>query len=148
MNGWSSLCGFPAWLEVDLMLRPSTPALSEFDRQVFEAILPKDHYLCQVRAVIDFEKFRPRLVGSYSLKMGCPAIDPVRMLKILFLSFHYRLSDRLVMKRTQTDIAFRWFLDFGVGEKVPNHTNGTHFRQRISAEGFQQVFQEVVAQAR
>jgi transposase len=130
------------------MLRPGPPPLSEFDQQVFQAIVPNDHYLRQVRAVIDFEKLRPRLVGSYSLTMGCPAIDPVRMLKILFLRFHYRLSDRQVMERTKTDMAFRWFLDFGVHDKVPNHTNGTHFRQRLSVAGFEQVFQEVVAQAR
>jgi hypothetical protein len=80
--------------------------------------------------------------------MGRPAIDPVRMLKLLFLRFHYKLSDRQVMKRTQTDMAFRWFLDLPLRHKVPNHTDGTYFRKRIGVERFAQVFQELIAQAR
>ena len=70
------------------------------------------------------------------------------MLKILFLRFHYKLSDRQVMARIQTDMAFRWFLDLPLRSPVPNHTDGTYFRQRIGAECFGQVFQELVTQAR
>src|SRR5262249_5574683 len=102
----------------------------------------------QVTERIDFERFRPRLAEAYSLGMGRPAIDPVRMLKILFLRFHYKLSDRQVMARATTDMAFRWFLELALGEKMPNHTDGTKFRNRIGAERFAQVFQELVTQAR
>lgn len=126
---------------------PETP-LSEFDLAVFQAVVPQDHYLRKVMAGIDFEAFRPRLITSYDPDFGRPAIDPVRMLKILFLRFHYCISDRQVMERSVTDMAFRWFLGLGVRAAVPNHTNGTHFRQRIGVESFQQVFQDVVTQAR
>jgi transposase len=126
---------------------PQTP-LSEFDLAIFQAIVPQDHYLRKVMACIEFETFRPRLNLAYSLFWGRPPIDPVRMLKILFLRFHYRLSDRQLMERTVTDMAFRWFLGLGVHDDIPNHTNGTHFRQRIGAEGFQQIFQDLVTLAR
>ena len=126
---------------------PETPR-SEFDLAVFQAVVPQDHYLRKVMACINFEAFRPRLIGSYDADFGRPAIDPVRMLKILFLRFHYRLSDRQVMERTVTDMAFRWFLSLGVHAEIPNHTNGTHFRQRLGAESFQQVFQDLITQAR
>src|ERR1022692_190170 len=78
-------------------------ALSDFDLAVFQAVVPQDHYLRKVMACIDFEAFRPRLISSYDPDFGRPAIDPVRMLKILFLRFHYRLSDRQGMERTVTD---------------------------------------------
>jgi transposase len=131
------------------MLKPiPLMPLSEFDLAVFQAVVPQDHYLCRVMACIDFETFRPRLVSGYDPDFGRPAIDPVRMLKILFLRFHYRLSDRQVMERTITDMAFRWFLGLGVHAEIPNHTNGTHFRQRIGADSFQQVFQDLLTQAR
>jgi len=126
---------------------PSHP-LSEFDLAVFQAVVPQDHYLRKVMMVIDFEAFRPRLVGGYVPDFGRPAIDPVLMLKILFLRFHYRLSDRQVMERTVTDMAFRWFLGLDMHAEVPDHTNGTHFRQRMGVGSFQQVFQDLVAQAR
>ena len=125
-----------------------TPALSDFDRQVFEIVVPSDHYLRQVAAAVDFERFRPRLAEAYSLGMGRPPIAPVRMLKILFLRFHYKLSDRQVSQRATTDMAFRWFLDWPLKGAVPHHTGGTYFRKRIGVARFAQIFQELVTQAR
>src|SRR5476651_2130283 len=114
---------------VAMLTRDPTPALTDLDRQVFEIVVAPNHYLRLVAARIDFERFRPRLVEAYSAGMGRPAVDPVRMLKILFLRFHYKLSDRQVMERTATDMAFRWFLDFPLKYAVPNHTGGTYFRK-------------------
>lgn len=125
-----------------------TPALTDFDRQVFAIVVPQNHYLRQVAVLVDFERFRPHLAEAYSPDMGRPAIDPVRMLKILFLRFQYKLSDRQVMERAKTDVAFRWFLAFPLNWQVPNHTGGTYFRKRIGAERFAQVFQELIRQAR
>lgn len=125
-----------------------TPALSDFDRQVFEIVVPADHSLRQVAAAIDFERFRPRLAEAYSLGMGRPSIDPVRMLKILYLRHHFKLSDRQVIARAVTDMAFRWFLDWPMKYAVPHHTGGTYFRKRIGVERFAQIFQELVTQAR
>ena len=131
------------------MLKPAPlPPSSFLDQLVFQALVPEDHYLRKVMAVIDFESFRPRLNGAYNLEMGRPPIDPVRMLKVCYLCFHYRLSDRQVMERARTDMAFRWFLDLALADKVPDHTNGTHFRHRIGAERFQQVFDDLVGMAR
>jgi transposase len=124
------------------------PPLPESDRLLFDIVVPNDHYLRQVAERIDFERFRPRLAEAYDPVMGRPAIDPVRMLKILFLRFHYKLSDRQVIERTRTDLAFRWFLGMPLKVKVPHHTDGTYFRRRIDAERFQQIFQELLTQAR
>ena len=52
------------------------------------------------------------------------------------------------MARAQTDVAFRWFLDLGLSDAVPNHTSDTYFRNRIGVERFGQVFQDLVTQAR
>jgi transposase len=130
------------------MLTAQPLPLPDGDRQVFDLVVPSHHYLRQVAAHIDFERFRPRLAEAYRAGLGRPAIDPVRMLKILFLRFHYQLSDRQVMERTTTDMAFRWFLALPLRAAVPHHTEGTYFRQRIGAERFAQLFQELLTQAR
>jgi transposase len=131
-----------------MLIPVQASTFSEIDRFMFDAIVPPDHYLRRVAAAIDFERFRPRLAETYSLTMGRPAIEPVRMLKIMFLRFHYKLSDRQVCIRTVTDMAFRWFLGLAKEDKVPNHTEGTYFRQRIGAERFVAVFQDLLTQAR
>jgi transposase len=125
-----------------------TPPLSDFDQLVFETVVPADHYLRQVIDRVDFERFRARLAEAYSPNWGRPPIDPVRMLKILFLRFHYKLSDRQVIERARTDMAFRWFLAVPLQPRLPNHTDCTNFRKRIGVEGFAEIFQELIAQAR
>jgi transposase len=131
-----------------LCLPKESATLPELDVQVFDIVVPKDHYLRLVAERIDFERFRPRMAQAYSATMGRPSIDPVRMLKILFLCFHYQLSDRLVMERLKTDLAFRWFLGLGLHDAVPHHTDGTYFRKRLGEEGFRDLFQALLTQAR
>jgi hypothetical protein len=70
------------------------------------------------------------------------------MLKILFLRFHYRLSDRQVVIRSVPDIAFRFFLDLPSDKLLPNHTTSTYFRQRLGEKPFEKIFQQLVGQAR
>lgn len=120
------------------MLNPNPPKpLSKIDQVLLEAFVPKDHYLRKVLECIDFESFRARCANFYCADFGRYAIDPVRMLKILFLCFHFRLSDRQVMTRAATDMAFRWFLGLGRKEKLPNHTNNALRAGRVSrAEGW------------
>ena len=132
------------------MLQPLQPfVLSDFDRQVFETFVPGDHYLRKAKAVVDFERFRATCEDAYDSKtMGRPAIDVILMLKILFLRFHYRLSDRQVVVRSGPDIAFRFFLELPAKKQLPNHTTSTYFRQRLGDERFEKVFQELVGQAR
>jgi len=131
------------------MLNPTPPKpLSKFDQFLFEQFVPQDHYLRKVMACIDFESFRPRFFGFYCADLGRYAVDPVRMLKILFLCFQYHLSDRVVMARIATDMAFRWFLGLGRKDQVPDHTDGTKFRNRLGEEGFRQIFEDLLSQAR
>ena len=131
------------------MLSPTPPEpVSKFDHFLFERFVPQGHFLRKVMASIDFESFRSRLASFYSPGMGRPAVDPVLMLKILFLCFEYHLSDRLVMERITTDMAFRLFLGVGGKDPIPHDTNGTHFRDRLGDKGFRQIFQDLLTQAR
>jgi transposase len=132
------------------MLQPFQPVVfSEFDQLVFQTFVPADHYLRNAKAVVDFERFRASCEDAYDSKtMGRPAIDVILMLKILFLRFHYRLSDRQVVVRCRPDIAFRFFLDLPAKKQLPDHTTSTYFRQRLGEERFERVFQELVGQAR
>src|SRR5208283_787709 len=131
-----------------MLPRTHESRLTEFDEAVFQVFVPQDHYLRRVADCIDFERFRATLEEGYCPTMGRPPIDVVRMFQFMFLRFHYKLSDRQVMVRTQTDMAFRWFLSLGQSENIPDHTNGTHFRQRVGAERFDGLLQELVSQAR
>lgn len=121
---------------------------TEFDLLVFEKLVPADHYLRQVQALIDFECFRTELAACYNPNEGRPADDPVLMLKLGFLAFHYNLSDRGVLAQTQVNVAFRFFLNLSVESDLPHPSLLSVFRNRLGEAQYQSVFAGIVEQAR
>ncbi len=122
--------------------------LTDTDRLVFEKLVPPDHYLRQVKALIDFEAFRELLRDVYSPHRGRPAEDPILLLKLEFLEFHYGLSDREVIAEAQVNVAFRYFLDLSLDSRLPVPSLLSQFRARLGEERHQALFDAVVRQAR
>ncbi|PDW01348.1 IS1182 family transposase [Candidatus Chloroploca asiatica] len=131
------------------MLKPtSAPTLSDHDHQVFDALVPADHYLRQVLQVVDFERYRETMAACYHPTEGRPAADPVLLLKLGFLQTQYRLSDREVCTQAQVNVAFRLFLQVGLTASLPHPSLLTIFRARLGWKIYAQIFDGVVAQAR
>ena len=121
---------------------------TEMDKMVFEKLIPGDHYLRKVKAIIDFEIFREKVKDCYSPDMGRTAEDPVRLIKLEFLEFQYSLSDRDVIPETQVNVAFRFFLDLSLDSKLPVASLLSQFRSRLGEGRHKALFDEVVSQAR
>jgi transposase len=131
-----------------MLPEPSAPTWSKIDLEVFEHLVPPDHYLRRAPESIQFEGFRPILAGYYSPDQGRPAEDPVRMLKLEFLQYHDNLSDRQVVQRAETDVAYRYFLGLALEDELPDPSLLCIFRGRLGVEGHRAIFDKVVAQAR
>lgn len=130
------------------MLCNIIPSPSEFDRSVYRKVVPRDHYLRRVAQAVHWEGFREKLASYYSQDMGRPAEDPVVMLKLLYLSYHHNLSDRQVIERAETDLAFRWFLQYPLTWDMPDPSSLCIFRGRLGVKGFREIFRQVVREAR
>lgn len=131
-----------------MLPEPSTPCWSEADRLVFEHLVPENHYLRLANALIDFASIAQSVTCYYSPDQGRPAIVPVRMIKFEFLQYHDNLSDRQVIDRAGTDVAYRQFLELPMTEKLPDSSSLCYFRTRLGAAGHRTVFDAIVAQAR
>jgi transposase len=129
-------------LKSDYYIEPT-----ELDLLIFEKLVPPDHYLRQVKAIIDFEFVRSAVRDCYSKTMGRHAIDPVLIFKLEFLIHHYRLSDREVINEAQVNVAYRYFLDLSVNSPLPVPSLLLQFRSRLG-EKYQALFDGIVAQAR
>jgi IS5 family transposase len=70
------------------------------------------------------------------------------MFKMVFLQFLYDLSDRDIEEQCTWNLLFKSFLGLSAEELPPDHTVVCRFRQRLGAEGFQRLFNQVVEQAR
>jgi transposase len=124
------------------------PRLSEFDQQVFRVLVPADHYLHRARRAIPWDEFYELLAAYYQADAGRPAESPVMMLKLEYLRYHDGLSDRQVIARATTDVAYREFLQVGVESPLPDPSSLCYFRGRLGVDGFRKVFRQVIAKAR
>ena len=118
------------------------------DTIICEKLIPAEHYLRRIKALLDFTPVRALMAACYSATLGRPAEEPLLLLKLCFRAFHYNLSDREVIKQAQVKLAFRFFLDFGREGELPDPSLLTDFRQRLGATLFRQVFAQVLRQLR
>jgi IS5 family transposase len=121
--------------------------LPDAERQMFLEVVPEDHFLRRLGQAVDLEQFRPLLEGAYKA-FGRPPVDGVFMLKLELLARQYRLSDREVIAAARFNIAYRLFLGISLKSPLPHHTLLTYFRHRLGPERLQQVFDNLVGQAR
>jgi transposase len=131
------------------MLRPAVyQPPSALDQRIFEATVPADHYLRRVLRTVDFERCRPLLAAVYDPDQGRPAYEPVLLLKLEFLQYHYNLSDRQVLDQAHYNMAFRLFLHLSLESELPDPSLLSYFRRRLGSERHQQLFDAIVGQAR
>jgi transposase len=88
------------------------------------------------------------LTQCYSLNQGRPADDPVLLVKLEYLQFHYNLSDREVIAAAQVNVAFRFLLDLALASPLPHPSLLRVFRARLGEEQHQQLVDGIVNPAR
>lgn len=122
--------------------------LDESDWTFYDQLLPQEHPLLDAVENIDWDAFIPDLEVFYCRDRGQPALPPLLMLKLEFLRYFCRLSDREVIARSQTDVVFRVFLQIPVRCRLPDASLLTKFRGRLGVDGFSKIFDSLVASAR
>jgi len=115
-----------------------------------EELVPADHLLRKIDSVIEFDFIRDKVKDLYCADNGRPAIDPVVLFKMLFLGYLYGVrSERQLVKEIQVNVAYRWFLGFGLTDKIPDASTFSQNRRRRFTEStiYQEIFDEIVLQA-
>ena len=121
--------------------------LSEYP-EIYERFVPKSHILRRIKENIDFSFVNELMEARYCKNNGRPAYSPELMVKILFLKMYCDLSDRDLISRCETDMAFKYFLDLNLEDNVPEHSLLTKFRKnRLTTELLDSLLSETVAQA-
>lgn len=116
---------------------------------LYDKIIPKDHFLRKLKENIDFSFVNKLVEKEYSEQYGRPAKEPEMMYKLLFLQIKDLLSDREVIERTKTDMAYKYFLDLNPEDSVPSYSLLSVFRNtKIKDESIlEEMLQETVKQA-
>ena len=113
-----------------------------------EEMVPEDHLLRQINAVLDLKDLRSYLAPYYS-PIGRPSIDPELMIRILLVGYCFGIrSERRLCEEISLNLAYRWFCKLDIEDSVPNHSTFSktrHGRFRES-DALRYVFEQVLEQ--
>lgn len=96
---------------------------------IYEVIIKRDHWIRKLHDIIDYDFIYDELKDKYCLDNGAMAYNPIKLFKLLMLKGKYKLSDRDLIERGETDMAIKYFLDLAPEDNMPHHTLLTKFRK-------------------
>ena len=111
-------------------------------------------FLSRLNGLIDFEqRFEQKLLVVYKGRctLGAPSYKPSLLLKMLFLAYLFKLSEREIERVINDSISMKGFLGLAFDEPAPDHSSLTQFKNRIlafdrshSRDIFREIFDEVI----
>jgi transposase len=98
-----------------------------------EEMVPQDHLLRDIDRAIDFDFIYDLVKDLYSADNGRPSIDRVVLFKIILIKFLFGIrSIRQTIREIEVNMAYRWFLGYGMTEEIPHFTTfGKNYERRI-----------------
>lgn len=116
-----------------------------------EDLVPKDHILRDIDKAIDFNFIYDEVKGLYcEIDWGKPGIDPVALFKIVFIQYLFGIrSMRQTIKEIEVNMAYRWFIGYDIGEKIPHFsTFGKNYTRRFQGTDiFERIFKHILNEA-
>jgi transposase len=111
-----------------------------------DAVVPDDHQVRRIAAVLDLSWVHSELAPHYS-HTGRPSIDPELMIRMLILGYVFAIrSERALCREVQLNLAYRWFCRLGIEDKIPDHSAFTRARNERfrNQDIFRFAFERVV----
>lgn len=120
---------------------------------IYQKVINKNNFLVKMEEIFDwYELARPLLNMARNSGGGHPRYPIDMMLKILFLSFLFNLSDRETEDLATNNLTVKYFLNLPIDARGPDHTSICDFRNEcLRKRGhnvFNKIFKEVIKQAK
>ena len=114
-----------------------------------EALVPKDHLLRKIEKIMDYEWLYERLDPYYCHDNGRPGTDPVVLIKMVLIQHLFGIpSLRHTCQRIQDTISYRWFLGYGLLDKIPHFATVSYaFCRRFPDELTSEIFEHILNKA-
>ena len=92
-----------------------------FGEWFYKNVIEEDHFLVGLKHLIDWEALTEDLIELYKGKglVGRPPYQPSLVFKMLFVSYLYGVSERMVEELARYHLAIKWFLGLAADEAPP-----------------------------
>ncbi len=115
-----------------------------------EDLVPRNHILRDIDRAIDFRFIYDEVRSLYCADNGRPSVDPVVLFKIVLVQYTFGIrSMRQTIKEIEVNMAYRWFLGYGMTEAVPHFTTfGKNYLRRFAnTDIFEKIFERILGEA-
>jgi len=122
----------------------------ELELVMLEQLVKDDHLLRKIAAVIDFDFIYDIVSEFYSELMGRESIDPVVLFKMELIQMLFGIrSIRALCEEVHHNMAYRWFLGYGITTKIPDHSvfSQNKIRRFTGSEVYKEIFEHIVNEA-
>lgn len=113
-----------------------------------------EHFLLALQGLFDWDAQSEVLIRLYKGqgRVGRPPYPPALILKMLFLSYLYNVSERAMEELADLNLLVKWFLGLAVDEPAPDHSTLTAFKRRFLTGDrwrvLQELFDDMIRQSR
>ena len=113
-----------------------------------EEIVPQNHFLRIIEKYFDWNFVYEEVEKLYS-KVGRKSIDPIVLIKIHIIKFLFHEDSlRKTYETLEYNMLYKWFIGYGITEKVPNHsTYSKNYKRKLcklEKDLLQVVFDKVI----
>jgi len=120
----------------------TTKMILSREEEMLEELIKPDHAFRKLNAIVNFETLLHPYRALYS-GLGKAGIDIEKGFKALLVQFWEDLSDRQMEKALQENVAIKWFCEFRLMERTPDHSYLGKLRSRIGTANIVKILNEV-----
>jgi IS5 family transposase len=115
---------------------------------LYEQIVPENHFLRKLDALIDWSYYTKKLTKLYKGEglAGRSTYDPALLLRSLLISYLYNLSERQTEVYLNENLPAKWFVGLAVDQKAPDHSTLSVYRERLRRREKLKVLEEMLAE--
>ncbi len=110
-------------------------------------MIPDTHLLKKINHVIDLDFIYDLTSDLYRPENGRRSIDPTLFFSMQIIAYLYDIpSDRQLCEEVHLNLAYRWFCQLNLDDKVPDHSSLTRIRDRFGEDTYLSIFERFIRQ--
>lgn len=112
-----------------------------------ETFIPQDHRLRHLNRVLDLSFVHEAVRDLFCQDNGRPSIDPEVIIRLFLIQAMDGIPHvRELMRQVQVNLAYRWFIGYGLDESLPDHSTLSRALSRLGDDIFNDLFERSIAQ--
>lgn len=133
-----------------MMTKNTMTSQQKMEFVMLEQLVKQNHLLRKIERNIDFTFIYEVVHELYCHETGRPSVDPVVLFKMELIQKLYGIrSLRRLVDDIHHNMAYRWFLGYGITDSIPDHSvfSQNKIRRYKDSSKYREIFETVVKQA-